>query len=214
MIGGVFGRLTVVEGAGATKKRELLWRCKCFCGGEKTTTGYLLRSGQSRSCGCLQKEKASISNKARTQHPGHPRVYRDRIYRIWSGMRMRCQNNNNPQFADYGGRGISICQEWDDFATFAAWAELSGYRDDLSIDRIDNNGNYEPANCRWATKIEQSRNKRPRKDQKLTDAQVEAIRTDNRFQYVIARDYGIHQQHVSRIKNGKRRAFPTEGVVK
>lgn len=129
-------------------------------------------------------------------------------------MHERCSNPKNKQYSDYGGRGIKVCPEWVAFEPFSEWALSNGHSDTLSIDRVDNNGNYEPSNCRWATTLEQSRNKRPRSDQKLSDAQVEAIRADTRFQYVIARDYGIQQQYVSRIKNGKRRAFPTEGASK
>lgn len=85
---------------------------------------------------------------------------RTRIYRIWSGMKNRCNDANIPQFKDYGGRGIKVCEEWNDFIPFAQWAEISGYDDSLTIDRIDVDGNYEPGNCRWSTKAVQTANKR------------------------------------------------------
>ncbi len=203
MIGMVFGRLTVTKRAGKTIKRELLWECRCECGGMKVTTGYLLRSDQTRSCGCLQRETITLKNSTHLMSG-------TRIYRIWSNMLSRCGNSNNPQFADYGARGIFVCQEWHDFEAFSSWACANGYRDSLSIDRINNDDGYKPDNCRWATSLQQSRNKRPRRDQKLSDAQVSAIRSDSRAQHEIAAQYGVNQQHISRIKCGKRRAFPTE----
>lgn len=82
-----------------------------------------------------------------------------RLYGIWSGMRSRCRNPNRPKYTIYGGRGIKICDEWESFANFYQWAMANGYRDDLSIDRIDNNGDYCPSNCRWATAQQQCRNR-------------------------------------------------------
>lgn len=204
MISARFGRLVVTAAAGRDKKRNLLWRCVCECGSEIVTAGYRLRSGETRSCGCLQRETVTARNASHGQSG-------TRLYNIWSNMLARCGNENNPQFADYGGRGIAVCREWHDFTSFEAWAKASGYSDDLTIDREENDGNYEPSNCRWATSLQQSRNKRPRRDQKLTDAQADAIRNDPRPQSEIAVEYSIGQQHVSRIKRGERRAFPTTG---
>lgn len=207
MIGLVFMRLTVIEAAGKDRQRQLLWRCLCACGSECIVAGVRLRKGETRSCGCLQREKVSKRN---TTHG----MSKTRLYNTWANMHERCTNPKNKQYADYGGRGITVCAEWANFEPFAEWASSSGQRDDLSIDRINNEGNYEPANCRWATTIEQSRNKRPRKDQKLTDAQVFAIRADTRGRRIVAAQYGIQPTYVDRIKNGKRRAFPTEGASK
>lgn len=202
MIGSVIGRLTVTQAAGKDRKRNLLWRCLCTCGSETIASGWRLRKGEPQSCGCLQREVTTNRN---TSHG----MTGTRLYTIWSNMLSRCGNEKNPQFCDYGGRGISVCEEWSRFEPFSAWAKESGYSDSLSIDRVNNDGNYGPGNCRWVTMLEQAHNKRPRRDQKLTDAQIEEIRNDSRPQHEIAATYSIQQQHVSRIKSGKRRAFQT-----
>lgn len=203
MIGSVFGRLTVVAQAGRDKKRQILWVCVCACGAQKTLQGTRLRSGKLLSCGCLQREVTANRNRSHG-------LAGTRLYSIWSNMRARCENPQNAQYADYGGRGISICEEWQRFDVFAQWALQNGYDDHLSIDRIDNDAGYSAVNCRWSTAFEQSRNKRPRRDQKLTDAQVALIRGDHRPARIIARDFAINKNYVSRIKSGTRRTFNTE----
>lgn len=151
-----FGRLTVIERAG-TKKGHATWLCICDCGKESTVKGSSLTSGMTRSCGCLY--KAVNQTGAHTTHNGS----KDRLYNIWRTMRQRCQNPNSTKFADYGGRGIKVCEEWQSYPVFRDWALSHGYSDDLSIDRINVNGNYEPSNCRWATAKVQANNRRPRK---------------------------------------------------
>lgn len=202
MIGTTVGRLVVLEAAGRDRKRNLLWLCECSCGAITVVAGWRLRKQEPRSCGCLQRETVSRLNTSHGMSKG-------RLYNIWANMLARCNNDRTPHFNDYGGRGISVCQEWRDFLPFASWALSNGYSDLLSIDRINNNGNYEPSNCRWATNLEQSRNKRPRKDQKLTDEQVSQIREDNRACAAIAIEYHVRETHIRRIKHGERRQFPT-----
>lgn len=148
-----FGKLTVIEFAGYAPNRKTLWRCKCGCGRETIVKTNALRNGETKSCGCLRTQASSET------HRKHG-MSETRLYRIWIGMKARCLNPNVPCFPNYGGRGITVCAEWtESFDPFRDWALANGYRDNLTIDRIDVNGNYCPDNCRWVSMKTQCENR-------------------------------------------------------
>jgi hypothetical protein len=157
LTGQKYGRLTVVCRNGSNESKRALWLCKCECGNEITVIGDLLRNGHVQSCGCLRPDVITKHGCAK-----HNQV--DRLYRVWKQIRNRCNNPNVKGYKYYGGRGIQICDEWNDYENFRKWAIANGYDEkakwgDCTIDRIDSNGNYKPDNCRWVDMKTQSNNK-------------------------------------------------------
>jgi len=196
-----FGRLTAIKDAGRDTRGRVLWSCECDCGKEAIVLAERLRNGDTKSCGCLHTERAYQINRTHG-------LYRDiaggrsKLYLVWMEMKQRCINPNNKSYQNYGGRGIRICNEWMNYQAFHDWAMSIGYKEGLSIDRIDNDGDYKPSNCRWVSRYIQSRN--TRKNRMLT------------FNGVMhplvawAEIIGIHPKTLSmRLKNG----WPTEKLL-
>ena len=147
-----FGRLTAIRYAGKSKGKQTLWECKCDCGKNVIVHHQNLKSGHTSSCGCFNLESTI---KRSSTHGGS----KTRLYTIWHDMLNRCYKENHRCYKDYGGKGVFVCDEWkNDKESFCLWALSHGYKPGLSIDRIDNDKNYCPDNCRWVTMHQQSLN--------------------------------------------------------
>lgn len=153
-----FGRLMVISDIGRANDRHVLWMCRCDCGNTVNVSSRDLITGHTKSCGCLQKD---IISENRYKHGDRDA----RLYSVWKSMKKRCENPNCKSYKWYGAKGVSVCDEWQDYSSFKKWAINNGYDKNAehgvcTIDRINPYGNYSPDNCRWISMEEQARNKR------------------------------------------------------
>lgn len=144
----IINEIEFLEYVGNDRHNKKKWKLKCHCGNEFIAIGSDIKKGNTKSCGCTQYKR--VHNKTKTK-----------LYKVWINMKSRCKNTNVPNYSSYGGRGIMICDEWlNDFNNFYNWAMNNGYKEGLSIDRVDVDGDYKPSNCRWADISTQNNNKR------------------------------------------------------
>ena len=191
------GKLTVLSRAENDGHGNACWYCVCDCGNTVTIRGAHLRSGNTRSCGCLEKE---ADNKRNYRHG----KWSSRIYRIYYHMRDRCYNRNSVSYPFYGGRGISISKEWNTFEKFYSWAIESGYTDQMTIDRINVHNGYSPENCRWIPIEEQASN--------TTRSHTITIGSESKTVNEWAQETGLNRSTIlSRLKNGW---SPEDAVLK
>lgn len=195
-----FGRLSVMRRDGV-RNGHITWLCQCQCGTRKLITGGALRSGGTVSCGCYWQQRRK---EAKTTHG----LSSHSLYSRWNMMIQRCTLNTNKSYPRYGGRGIRVCRAWRRFPTFYVWAIANGYRPDLWLKRKNNDGNYTPRNCKWATLSEQARNRRP---VKLTSHQVMKIKkalasmpygASGGKKAALARRFGVSPSTISNIATG------------
>jgi len=158
LTGQQFGRLTVIKRVKNNKHHQIRWLCQCDCGNYVVVVGNSLRQRLTKSCGCLSIESTIKRN---TVHGHNNCNYRSKTYTVWDAMIQRCNNSNHPSYKNYGGRGIRVCEAWLKFENFLK--DMGESSDKMSIDRINNNGDYCKENCKWSTKKEQERNKRNNK---------------------------------------------------
>lgn len=158
LAGKMFGRLKCIEKVGRDPvSRTIRWLCECSCGQQLIVRSTSLLTGNTKSCGCLQRESARKVGRRKIH--GLSEESNTGIYKSWAHMKQRCLNPNNKSYPRYGGRGIRICDEWMDVKNFYDWAVNNGFREGLTLERIDLDGNYEPSNCCWADRKVQNNNK-------------------------------------------------------
>lgn len=170
------------------------WVCKCDCGKIRVVFTSSLKNGRSTSCGCLAKSKAAEIAKINFKTHGDTKT---RLYQIWSGIKKRCNNENAYNYKNYGGRGIKICNEWNEYLGFRTWALDNGYNDSLSIDRIDVDGDYTPDNCRWVDIVTQNNNRRSNIYYTLCGEKLTLADISRKYNYP-------YKQLHKKIKSGKK----------
>lgn len=157
LTGKTFNRLTVIKRVYRNNSKKVYWKCRCVCGKETTVESSKLKGGYTKSCGCLNNENRNRHINELTTH----NMSNSKLFEVWCSMRRRCENRKDKAYKWYGAKGVKVCDEWQGeggFQNFYNWSIKNGYKENLSIDRIDFNGNYEPSNCRWITQKEQCNN--------------------------------------------------------
>ena len=195
-----FRSLTAVRYV-STTAGVAMWLCRCACGKEIIASARNLRSGNTGSCGCS-------ANRHGTAHPnsthGMAGLHIAPEYRVWTNMKTRCFNQGNRQFANYGARGITVCDRWrDSFESFLA--DMGRCPPGLTLDRINNDGNYEPGNCRWATRQQQARNRRSTRLTMAAMSEVSSLLDSGVGSRKIARRFGVTRGAIQNIAKKKRR---------
>ena len=197
-----YHRLTVIAEGGTSidkyGKPNRLIMCKCDCGKISNVKTSSLLNGNTKSCGCMKLEASARNGKISTPIHG---LSKTSLYQTWADMKRRCYNKNHKEFHLWGGRGIIVCSEWlNNPKEFIEWSLKNNYRKGLQLDRTNNDGNYEPNNCRFVTPAINSRNSRRTK---LTQSEVYEIRESNSKNYIIAIEYNVDRSVISKIRGGK-----------
>lgn len=194
--GNRYDRLIVIKRSHTDKDHFIRWECLCDCGKTTYSRAQSLKEGRIKSCGCLNNEKRS----ERVTTHGLSKIP---IYHVWKGMRQRCSNPNNKRYHRYGGRGIKICPEWDSAEVFIKWALEHGYKKGLTIEREDNDGNYEPSNCCFVTvKINTQNSSSCIITKEISIKIKEEYKSGNMTQEELSKKYGLTLQSTSKVIKG------------